>query len=503
LSATRAFAAVDLGAESGRVVLGRLDGSTVSLEVAHRFTNRSVQLPDGIHWNLLSLFSDTLEGLARAAAHAPLSGIGIDAWGVDYALLDGSSRVLGLPFHYRDPRTDGMVERVHQLVSREELYSVAGIQTMQINTIFQLMADVDRSATRLAERLGLVPDLFGLWLTGVLANEVTAASTTGLLDASTGGWAREIIARLGFPAAPFSGDPVAPGTLLGPVLSRHRDVAGTATDVPVLTVAGHDTASAFVATPIRSPRALVLSSGTWSLLGVELAAPSLGPEASALNLTNERGIDGTTRLLRNVMGLWLVQECRRCWRLAGASSEYEELQLLASQARPDIALFDPDQDVLLSPGDMPSRIQALCTAAGQRAPETPGETIRSILVSLACKYRYVIERLQLVIGYEFDVIHVVGGGVRNELLCQLTADLTGLPVVAGPEEATALGNVLVQARAVGELGGSLAELREVAAASSKTVYYEPADGAQPEEIYARFLAATGLGSPSPQPAPIP
>jgi rhamnulokinase len=502
LSATRAFAAVDLGAESGRVVLGRLDGAAISLEVAHRFTNRSVQLPDGLHWNLLSLFSDTLEGLSRAAALTPLSGIGVDAWGVDYALLDGASRVLGLPFHYRDPRTDGMVERVHDRISRDELYSIAGIQTMQINTIFQMMADVDRPATQLAERLGLVPDLIGLWLTGVLANEVTAASTTGLLDASTGGWAQEIVSRLGFPAAPFSGDPVPPGTLLGSVLARHADIAGAATNVPVWTVAAHDTASAFVATPIRSARALVLSSGTWSLLGVELPAPSLGAEAAALNLTNERGIDGTIRLLRNVMGLWLVQECRRCWRLIGAPSEYEDLQRLASVARPDVALFDPDQDVLLSPGDMPSRIRSLCRDSGQFAPETPGETVRSILVSLACKYRFVIERLQLVIGYQFDVVHVVGGGVRNELLCQLTADLTGLPVIAGPEEATALGNVLVQARAVGELGGSLAELRDVAAASSNTIYYEPAGGSADEETYNRFLAITGLTSPAPQPAAV-
>jgi rhamnulokinase len=499
VSASRAFAAVDLGAESGRVVLGRLDGRSLALEVAHRFPNRTVRLPDGLHWNLLSLFSDTLEGLARAAALERLSGIGVDAWGVDYALLDGSSRVLGLPFHYRDARTQGMVERVHERVGRDELYSITGIQTMAINTIFQLMADADRPAMRVTERIGLVPDLFGLWLTGELANEVTAASTTGLLDARSGGWAREIVARLGYPAGPFSGEPVEPGTLLGSVLRHHGDVALEAAGVPVWTVAGHDTASAFVATPMRSPHAAVLSSGTWSLLGAEVAAPRLGADAAALNLTNESGVDGTIRLLRNVMGLWLLQECRRCWHASGAASDYVELHALAAAARPDVALFDPDTDGLLAPGDMPSRIEALCRAHGQAAPDGAGETVRSILLSLACKYRLVLERLQLVVGHRFDVIHVVGGGARNELLCQMTADLTKLPVIAGPEEATALGNLLVQARAAGELGGSLVELRDLAAASTTTVAFEPADGADGDDVYSRFLAVTGLGEVHPQP----
>src|SRR5450631_3698262 len=251
MTATRAFAAVDLGAESGRVVVGRLDGRSVSLEVVHRYVNRSVRLPDGLHWDLLGLFADTLEGLARAAGGAPLGGIGVDAWGVDFGLLDRGDRLLGLPFHYRDARTEGMIARVHALVSRDQLYGVTGIQTMPINTIFQLMAQADEPATALAERIGLVPDLFGLWLTGELANEVTAASTTGLLDARSGGWAREVISRLGFPEAPFSGDPVPPGTLLGPLLRVHGEIAGAATDVPVWTVAAHDTASAFVAAPLR------------------------------------------------------------------------------------------------------------------------------------------------------------------------------------------------------------------------------------------------------------
>jgi len=272
-----AYTAIDLGAESGRVVLGRLDGGRVSLEVVHRFPNRPVQLPDGMRWNLLHLFTEALHGVGVAAAQARLEGIGVDAWGVDYALLDGDNRVLGLPFHYRDPRTDGMVARAHARVARDELYAVTGIQTMPINTIFQLLADESSAALAAAERIALVPALFVLWLTGELVNESTAASTTGLLDARTGTWARDLIARLGLPAGPFAGDPVEPGTTVGPALAHHDGIAG----LPVHAVAAHDTASAFAAVPLRSSRAAVLSSGTWSLLGLELDPPVPSAEAGA------------------------------------------------------------------------------------------------------------------------------------------------------------------------------------------------------------------------------
>jgi rhamnulokinase len=472
------YAAIDLGAESGRVVLGHFDGERVALDVVHRFPNRPVLLPDGLRWNLLHLFTEALEGLRRARP----DGIGVDAWGVDYALLDGAGRVLGLPFHYRDPRTRGMVERAHARVPREELYAVTGIQTIPINTIFQLLADEGSAAFAGAERIALVPDLFALWLTGTLANEATAASTTGLLDARTGTWARDLIARLGLPAAPFAGDPVEPGTALGPVLSHHEGVGG----VTVHAVAGHDTASAFAAAPLRSERAAILSSGTWSLLGVELGEPVLTPPAGACNLTNERGVDGTTRLLANVMGLWLVQECRREW---GDVHDYDELSRLASEARADVPLFDPDDERFLPAGPMCARIDAACRERGQAPPATPGEYVRAIAVSLACKYRLVVERLERVSGREVDCVHVIGGGARNALLCQLTADVLGLPVHAGPVEATALGNVLVQARATGELG-SLAELRSVAAASADVVTYEPRDAGG---LYDRFLSLSDQG----------
>jgi rhamnulokinase len=451
------------------VVRGRFDGERVTLEVAHRFENRPVRLPDGLRWNLLELFTEALAGLR--AIRAPLRGVAVDTWGVDYALLDGGGRVLGLPFHYRDARTEGMVARAHARVGAKDLYDVTGIQTMPINTVFQLLADANAAR---AQRIALVGDLLSFWLCGELVNEVTNASTTGLLDARAGTWARGLIEQLGLPAAPFAADPVEAGTTLGPMLAHHE----LAVDVHV--VASHDTASAFVAAPVRGENAAILSSGTWSLLGLELGAPVLTDRARECNLTNERGVDGTIRLLRNVMGLWLVQECHRHW-----DASYEELHALAGRARPDVPLFDPDDERFLRPGDMPARIAAACTERGQPAPEGRGEIVRSALTSLACKYRLVLDRLELVTGREVDVVHVIGGGARNELLCRMTADLLGRPVLAGPVEATALGNVLMQARAVGELG-RLAELRAVATASADPVVYEPSgDG---DEIYERFLA---------------
>lgn len=493
------LAAVDLGAESGRVMVGQLDGDRVELQLAHRFANRPLWLPDGLHWNLPGLFADVLEGLAEASSAAPLAGIGIDTWGCDYALLDGDDRVLGLPFHYRSERTsDEVVARAHRRVPRAELYRRTGIQTMPINTVYQLSSDAGTGspAVACAERIALMPDLLGLWLTGTLANELTIASTTGLLEAGGRRWAVDLVGRLGLPRRPFNGEIVEPGVDLGPVLAGHRDLAGEAVGTVVRTVAGHDTASAFAAAPLADLRSAVLSSGTWSLLGLELEAPELGPDASAFNLTNERGVQGTVRLLRNVMGLWLVQECRRCWRSEGRTLDYAELQQLAVDAHPDVALFDPDHRSLLRGGDMPDRIARLCIESGQRAPDSPGELMRSILVSLACKYRIVLDQLAVVSERRIETVHVVGGGARNELLCQLTADLTERPVIAGPVEATALGNVLVQARALGEIAG-LAQMRELVRASVALPRFEPSPAQPAAETLQRFAAVTGLAADRP------
>jgi rhamnulokinase len=469
------FAAADLGAESGRVVVGTLRDSRVELEVVHRFANRPVRLPDGLHWNALGLLEGILDGL-RAAGR--VDGVGVDAWGVDYGLVDEAGRLLGLPFHHRDARTTAMIARAFERVPRDELYAATGIQTIPINTVFQLLADEGTPALAAAARVLLIPDLLALWLSGEAANEVTAASTTGLLDARTGAWALEAIERLGLPARVF-GELVEPGTPLGPVLGDH-DIAGAPL---VRAVAGHDTASAFAAAPVDGQDSAILSSGTWSLLGLELPAPVLGHDAAAANLTNERGVDGTTRLLKNVMGLWLVQECRRAW----GTHDYDELHRLAAQAPDDVPLIDPDDEAFLAPGDMPARIAAHCERSGQHPPATPGETVRAILVSLACKYRLVLRSLERVSGRRVRCVHVIGGGARNALLCQLTADVLELPVLAGPVEATALGNVLVQARGAG-IVGSLAQMRALASASARPTAYEPE--ADRSADYERFLAVT-------------
>jgi rhamnulokinase len=459
------FGAIDLGASSGRVFVGRLEDGRVALEELHRFANQPVRLPDGLHWDVVHLYAEALGALRDTG---DLDGVGVDTWGVDYGLLDERGRLLGLPYHYRDDRTEGTVERAFARVPADELYATTGIQTLPINTVFQLLAEADGPALAAAERIALLPDLLAYWLSGELANERTNASTTGLLDARGGEWALEIVERLGLPARPF-GALCEPGTELGPA----RELGG----VPVYTVASHDTASAYVATPLAGEHAAVLSSGTWSLLGVELAEPALGDAAREANLTNERGVDGTIRLLKNVMGLWLEQECAREW---GAS--FEALHEAAFDAPADVPLFDPDADELLRPGDMPARIAAACG----RDDLSRGEIVRSIFTSLACRYRAVVERLEDVARREIRTLHVIGGGARNRLLCQLAADLTGREVLAGPVEATALGNILVQARAAGELG-SLTDMRAVAAASSETTTYEPAMGAdEADAIYRRF-----------------
>jgi rhamnulokinase len=477
------YAAIDFGASSGRVLTGALDGGKIVLTEQARFVNRPVQLPSGLHWNLLDLFAQSLDAL-RAAG--PLKGIGVDTWGVDYGLLDDRDRLLGLPFHYRDGRSDAMVERAFERVGRAEQYQSTGIQTLPFNTLFQLLADEGSAALDAAARIALIPDLLALWLSGTLANERTNASTTGLLDARSGEWDRELIAALGLPSRLF-GELVDPGTSLG----RARPEHGLG-DVPVYTVASHDTASAFAAAPVTDEHCAILSSGTWSLLGLELDAPVLTNTAHRANLTNERGIDGTTRLLKNVMGLWLEQECSRQWGLSHA-------QLFAAAAAAPAAgapLFDPDDPAFLPPGDMPARIAAACAANGQPAPDGPGATVRAIVESLACKYRLVLELLAQASARTINRIHVIGGGARVGLLCQRTADITGCEVCAGPVEATAMGNLLVQARASGELS-SLADVRAVAAASADCVIYEPAaDRAAADATYHRFLDVTGIVAPA-------
>jgi rhamnulokinase len=474
--------AFDLGAESGRAVVGRFDGERVVLDEVRRFPTQSIRLPDGLYWDALGLFGELTAALMHVrASGARVRSIGIDSWAVDFGLLDRHGALLGNPLSHRDGRGASAMREALARVPAEEIYAITGIQFLPINTLFQLLAleSLDR-----AETLLLVPDLLAYWLTGERHAEATNASTTQLLDARTGEWSQELLGRLGLPTRIFP-PIVEAGSILGGLLAHVADATGLPGSTPVAAVASHDTASAVVAAPLAGAGAAFISSGTWSLVGVELDEPLLTQQACAVNLTNERGFGGTTRLLKNVMGLWLVQECRRAWLREGGAAGYEELAELAAAA-PSGALFDPDLPDLLTPGDMPARIRAACVNAGQDAPEDRPALLRAIFDSLACKYRLVLDQIEQVTGRTIDTVHVIGGGSQNTFLCRLTANVTRRVVLAGPAEAAALGNVLVQMHAFGDVG-SLAEMREVVRRSTEIRVFEPdaaADGW--DALYGRF-----------------
>ncbi|MFJ2420378.1 rhamnulokinase [Streptomyces brevispora] len=470
------FAAVDLGATSGRVITGRVGPGTLVLTEAHRFANTPVRLPDGLRWDVLALYQGMLEGLRAAGRGGPVASIGIDTWAVDYGLLDADGVLLGAPFHYRDGRNSGMSERLPDGCGAAELYAVSGLQHLPFNTVFQLLAHRATAQWEAARTLLLMPDLLVHWLTGSVGAEITNASTTGLFDARGGCWSDELIGRLGlarslFPPVREPGDPA--GTLLAHVAEATGLPAGT----PVTTVASHDTASAVVAVPATESDFAYVSCGTWSLAGLELDAPVLSEESRAANFTNERGVDGTVRYLRNIMGMWLLEECRRAWDRRGPATGLAGLLAAAATAEPFAAVIDPDDETFLAPGDMPSRIDAYLLRTGQTPPGTPGGYVRCVLESLALAHRRTLRRAAELAGREPTRIHLVGGGSRNELLCQWTADASGLPVTAGPAEATALGNILLQASAHG-LVGDLAGLRRLVARTQELRHYEPRGNGQ-------------------------
>ncbi|MEU3691405.1 rhamnulokinase [Streptomyces narbonensis] len=466
------FAAVDLGATSGRVMLGRVGPGILGLTEAHRFPNTPVPLPDGLRWDALGLYRGVLDGLRLAARSGGVASVGVDTWGVDYGLLDADGALLGAPYHYRDPRTDGAAEAVWARVGRAEMYRITGLQHLPFNTVFQLAAATGSAQLAATRTLLLMPDLMVHWLTGTVGAEETNASTTGLFDARAGTWSKELLGRLGVDAGLLP--PLrAPGDPAGELLPHMTEFTGLDARTRVTTVASHDTASAVVAVPATAPDFAYLSCGTWSLAGLELDGPVLTEESRAANFTNERGVDGTIRFLRNIMGLWLLEECRRAWASQGQEpAGLPELLALAARAEPFAALVDPDAPEFLAPGDMPERIRAHCRGSGQRAPEGPGAVVRCVLESLALAHRRTLRQAAELAGREITRVHLVGGGARNELLCQWTADATGLPVVAGPVEATALGNVLVQARAAG-LVGDLPSTRRLVAATQPLRHYVP------------------------------
>jgi rhamnulokinase len=467
------YLAFDFGAETGRAILARLHAGVLTTKEIRRFKNEPVEYGGSLHWDVARLWWEVRQALA-GLEETQLAGIGVDAWGVDYALLGEKGELLQNPYHYRDARTAGVMKEVFRKVSKEEIYRATGIQFMPINTLYQLFAAVRETPSLLkaARKLITIPDLFHYWLTGNAVCEFTNATTTQLVNPVTRTWARELIERLELPTHLWS-EIVEPGTFLGkllPGLARHSAVA----DTPVIAPAAHDTGSAVAAVCAREGTAF-LSSGTWSLLGTEVDQPVVTPEALRLNFTNEGGVQGTTRLLKNVMGLWMMQCCRHAWHAQGKHGyEHSELMELAAREESFYCLLDPDHESFLRPGDMPAVIDQFCARTYQPAPKTPAGYARAILESLAFKYRLVLTSLEKLTGKRVERIRVIGGGAKNRLLNQLTADATGRTVLAGPAEATALGNVAMQMLATGA-ASTLKEVRGIIERSYPAEVFEPLD----------------------------
>jgi len=470
-----AVAAVDLGATSGRVIVGHVDQAAGRLELDQvaRFPNGPVRMASGLHWDLTGLYRDLTHGLADAFRREPdVASIGVDSWAVDYGLLRGG-RLLGEPFHYRDARNEAAVLRVHAQVPFEELYRRNGLQFLPFNTVYQLSAEQAGGWLELADSLLLVPDLIGFQLTGNRVAERTNASTTGLVDVATGEWDDELVARLGFPASVFA-PLVDPGDALGPLRSEVAADLGAPAGIEVVAVGSHDTASAVVAVPMRAESAAYISCGTWGLVGVELEHPVTTDAARDANFTNEGGVDGRVRFLHNVMGLWLLSESVRWWERDGETIDLPELLAAAASVTGEVAVFDANDPRFLAPGDLPGRIAEWCAEHDVPAPQTRAEFARSIVESLAEAFANTVRTASVLSGIDVETIHVVGGGALNELLCRRTADRSGIPVLAGPVEATAIGNVLVQARAQGFASGDLESLRALVARAFAPRRYEPA-----------------------------
>jgi rhamnulokinase len=448
------YLAFDLGAESGRAILGKYDGSKLTLHEIHRFPNRPVVIFGRMHWNVLCLFEEIKKGLALAAreGNRELDGIGCDSWGVDFGLIGKDNTLLGYPYHYRDSRTDGMLEAAFRKVSEEEIFRHTGIQFMKINTLYQLLSMVISGSPllQISECLLMIADLFHFFLTGEKVSEFTLATTSQAYDSREGDWARPLLEKLGIPAN-IMPEVVAPGTVVGNLLHEITQEANLKSPSPVIASACHDTASAVAAAPAKGDNWAYLSSGTWSLLGIETPGPIINNEVLRHNLTNEGGVAGTFRFLKNITGLWLLQQCKRNWEKEGKHLSYGELMQMAVEAKPFLSLIDPE--------------------------------------SLAMKYRITIEQLEKLSGRHIEQLHLIGGGVQNRLLCQFTANATGIPVVAGPGEATAVGNILMQVIARGDIS-SLADGREIVRRSFPIITYQPEDTSRWEELYHRFQTMT-------------
>ncbi len=485
MASTQDYLAIDLGASSGRSLLGRFDGRSIHLEETHRFHNRGLPVGNALYWDFLGLYGEVLTGIRKSAEKGALTSIGIDTWGVDFGLLDKNDEILASPRCYRDPRTQSTMDALSEVVPRDRVFDQTGIQFLEINTLFQLYAMVCEGSPQLdiAKTFLTVPDLFNFMLTGQKVCEFTNATTTQCYNPRERRWATELLDALSIPTGMLP-DIVPPGTRLGPLLDVVSEETG-AGPVDVIAPACHDTGSAVAAAPLTSPDALYISCGTWALMGAELLKPTITPAALEHNFTNEGGVCDTFRFLKNIVGLWIIQECKRTWDLAGKVYDFGTLTELARSSSPFVSFIDPDHGDFVAPGDMPSRIRAFCERTGQRSPEDEGAVIRCALESLALKARHVLGQLRTTLGRTFDTIHIVGGGIQNTLLCQLTADATGCEVLAGPVEATAMGNILVQAMASGEIE-SLDEARQVVRESIEIATYTPADRDAWDEAYGRF-----------------
>jgi rhamnulokinase len=490
MPASANLVALDLGAESGRAILATIADGRLELKPMHRFPNGPIRVRDSVHWDVLRLFAEIKAGLAmcRAECDGEIVSLGVDTWGVDFALLDKRGDLLANPYHYRDKRTEGMIDEACRRVPRREIFGYTGIQFMPLNTLFQLlsMGLANSPLLDIADRLLTMPDLLNFWLTGQAACEFSNATTTQLYNPRENDWARELLQRLGLPTH-FLVDVVPSGTRLGGLLPSVAEEVGLPS-ATVVAPACHDTGSAVAGVPAEGNDHVYLSSGTWSLMGFESERPIITDEALEANFTNEGAADGGIRFLKNIMGLWLVQECRRAWERRGEPMGYDELSALAAAAPAFGPIVEPDAAAFLAPRDMPEALRTFCRETGQAVPADKGALLRCALESLALKYRWTVERLSAIRGKRLSPIHIVGGGCQNALLCQLAADATGLPVVAGPVEATAIGNALVQALAMGIIG-SIGEGREMVRRSFDVVTYEPDAAARGawDDAYGRYL----------------
>jgi rhamnulokinase len=481
------YLAVDLGAESGRVVAGRFDGRRLHVEEVYRFPNVPIEDNGSLHWDIEQLFGDIKAGITTAARRFGdrLISIGVDTWGLDYGLIDKRGQLLGKPFHYRDRRTHGMLENVTGLLGRKTVYDSTGVQFLPFNTLYQLAAEKAGSdSLDRADGLLFIADLINYWLTGRRVNERTIASTSQFYDPVSGGWANHLLVPLAVPTG-ILGDIAEPGTRLGPLLANVASETG-ARSAEVVLPGTHDTASAVAAVPAEAGDWAYICSGTWSLMGVEAKEPIITSRTRELGLTNEIGVCDTVRLLKNISGLWLVQQCRRAWEREGDPMGYGRIAEMAEAAPPFSAIINPDNETFLLPGDMPSRITAYCRQTGQEPPPSKGALIRTILEGLALRYREVLARLEETVGHSIGALHVVGGGAQNALLNQFTANCLNLKVIAGPVEATAVGNILMQLMAMGEID-SLHAGRDIIRRSFDLATYRPTDTGAWDAAYEQFL----------------